>query len=1213
MTCLGNRNTVIAGILAIFVSAGTMWASESGDWPLWRHDAARDATTSEDLSEELHPQWVRELPAPQRAWPEQLDDQGKLGFDTSYEPIAAGGRLFVPSMVTDSVTAYDLDTGVEQWRFTTDGPVRLAPAYHDGRLYVGSDDGYLYCLEAESGEMLWQFQAAPNDRMVLGNERLISVWPVRGAPVVADGVVYFAAGVWSFEGISIYAVDSETAEVVWKHTGIGNYSSDSYSSSARSFSNIAPQGYLAVDGDRLIVSGGRTTPGVYDRNTGQLLEFDRVDKRRGGFAVSASASRYLLPVDRCVIQTGSQTHDSREWSERLEEPVWRLLAADGRLIAVTEAGAIHVWGPEQREPVIYAADAEEPDTVQDAWTERVAELLETTGARAGYAMMFGVGSGRLLDELLSQSELHVIAWDPDPSRVEALRERYQRAGWYGRRVAVRRGDALTGVLPPYLASLIVSEDPQAAGWERGQVFAESVFRALRPYGGTAHLAVSGELQERLLAAVQEAELEQAELQTGDAFVRIARPGPLPNSDDWTHQYADAANTGYSDDDRVRAPLGLSWYGGTTNEKTLPRHMFGPLPQVIEGRLVVLGLNHISARCVYTGREMWSTELPMAGEFYTSLAHEEQFQPGRRVYFPSHHGSNFVGSNYVSTPDSVYIMHRDRCLRLDLATGEILAEFEMPDRETLHALLDDSSPSYAAQVTTDLEQRWGHISTAGDHLIVAAYPHIYAQRPERPDLETPRGANHIIVERGVPWHWNATSSEYLLAMNRYTGEIQWVHQARHGFRHNAIATANGRTFAIDHISQEIWSWLNRRGIEPEVAPEIRAIDVETGEIQWTYDDHVFGTWLAYSAQHDVLIQSGRPGGRQTLPDEPREEIVALQGSDGRELWRQEDGFSRGPLALHEAERRIFPISRDLLTGERIDRIHPMTDLPERWGMTANKRCGTQNVSRHLLAFRSSMASVHDLDNESGTSNLSGVRAGCTNNMIAAGGLLNVPDYTRTCSCAYQLQTSAGLVTMPEVEKWTTSSHGDPEPGTIRRVGINFGAPGNRVAEGLMWVNYPRRSHVSAPRVPVEVQTVDGDDPRWFQRHSLLLAGNCGPAWVAAHGAEGIRQVRLDGLYRDADQPEDTARYTVRLHFAEPESLEPGQRVFDVRLQGETVLEAFDVVQAAGAPDRIEVREFQHLALDEDGGLTLELVPHQSAARPPLLCGLEVRIEEIPTEE
>ncbi len=128
------------------------------DWPMWRFDAARSASTPHNLAEELHLQWIRELPEPQRAWRHQWDDQSKLDFDVAYSPVVMGDIIFVPSNVTDSLTAYSIENGREKWRFYADGPVRLAPAARDGRVYFTSDDGYLYCVHAETGELEWKFR-----------------------------------------------------------------------------------------------------------------------------------------------------------------------------------------------------------------------------------------------------------------------------------------------------------------------------------------------------------------------------------------------------------------------------------------------------------------------------------------------------------------------------------------------------------------------------------------------------------------------------------------------------------------------------------------------------------------------------------------------------------------------------------------------------------------------------------------------------------------------------------------------------------------------------------------------------------------------------------------------------------------------------------------------------------------------------------------------
>ncbi|MFQ5810715.1 MAG: PQQ-binding-like beta-propeller repeat protein, partial [Armatimonadota bacterium] len=192
-------------------------SASPADWPTWRHDANRTAASPAALPSPLRLRWKLDLPEPQRAWPYEP----RIQFDASYEPVVAGKTMFIASTVRDCVTAYDTDTAAEKWRFYTDGPVRFAPAVWDNRVFFGSDDGCLYCLDARDGSLLWRFQGSPSGRKVMGNGRLISAWPARGGPVVADGNVYFAAGIWPTLGVFFYALDAETGEVLWVNDTTG--------------------------------------------------------------------------------------------------------------------------------------------------------------------------------------------------------------------------------------------------------------------------------------------------------------------------------------------------------------------------------------------------------------------------------------------------------------------------------------------------------------------------------------------------------------------------------------------------------------------------------------------------------------------------------------------------------------------------------------------------------------------------------------------------------------------------------------------------------------------------------------------------------------------------------------------------------------------------------------------------------------------------------
>ena len=202
--------------LAVMIAAAGIGRAD--DWPQWRHDAAAGAATAEQVPPNPALRWTRSLPPPTPAWPAT---QPWIRYDTAYSPIVVDGLLIVGSMTDDSLAAYDLDTGAVRWQFFADGPIRFAPAAAAGRVYCGSDDGYLYCLASRDGKLLWRVRGGPTEHLVLGNQRLISTWPVRGAPLVDGGVVYFAAGIWPFMGIFVHAVDAASGQPLWTNSGDG--------------------------------------------------------------------------------------------------------------------------------------------------------------------------------------------------------------------------------------------------------------------------------------------------------------------------------------------------------------------------------------------------------------------------------------------------------------------------------------------------------------------------------------------------------------------------------------------------------------------------------------------------------------------------------------------------------------------------------------------------------------------------------------------------------------------------------------------------------------------------------------------------------------------------------------------------------------------------------------------------------------------------------
>lgn len=1129
------------------------------DWPTWRHDVQRSGVSPASLPDELKLHWVRTLPRLQPSWP----DQPRAQFDGAYEPVVAGRRLFLASSLHDRVTAYDTRTGAELWSFHAEGPVRFAPAVKHGGVYFVSDDGHLYCVDAEKGTLRWRFRAGPSDRRLLGNERLISAWPARGAPALVGDSVYFAAGIWPFMGIFLYALDAHTGKVQWINDGDGAmYVLQPHNTEA--FAGIAPQGYLAAAGDLLLVPGGRSIAAGYDRRSGKLVHYRLAENaRRGGFDLQVSGNfyfnggfcfdvasgvylgefgRHAVDVEggwlysgktsglmRCpvpgvrtslykdrqgktyprpffepmvktaveldgaveaLIAAGPRVYAGLKGRIAvLEIPSYReaaslefegtpasLVAADDRLYVSTEEGRLYCFGAGTVEAARHEPPAPAP-AVPDSWTERAASILETAGVREGYAVAWGAGSGRLVQELVRQSGLRVIVIEADPLKSAGLRDL--------ERVQIRP----PGDLPPYLASLMVAEETPA-------VDPEVLRRSLRPYGGVAVLP--------------------------EGVLR--RDGPVEGAGVWTHQNADAANTRVSADTVVRAPLGLLWFGGSTHEGILPRHGHGPQPQVVDGRLFIEGVDLMRAIDIYTGRVLWEASLPGIGAFYNNTAH----QPG----------ANGAGSNYVSLPDGLYLAYGTKGLRLDPATGKTLAEFALPG----------GAP-------------WGFLSVAGEVLLAGADPLGYERPLPKADPrlgnDDPLGSPESLLARITKVkveNDTRSSSRKLVALDRKSGKLLWSAEAVHGWRHNGICVVGKRVFAIDRLSGEAVSKLKKDKKEPGKA-RLVAFDLADGRQIWSDAEDVFGTALAGSEEHGILIESGRVA-RDSMSDEPKG-MRARRVDDGREIWMSKS--HAGPAMIRGRDILMAGKGCDLLTGETRTREHPVTGRTTEWTWIRNYGCNTPMASMNLLTFRSGAAGYFDLLNDGGTGNFGGFRSSCTNNLVVGGGIVTVPDYTRTCTCGYQNQTSLALVPMPDAEMWTFFGSTDLK-GPVRRVGVNFGAPGDRKSDtGTLWVDHPGASGKS-PSVAVDV----AGKPEYFRRHSGFVQGPL--PWVAASGVEGATSIAVT-LDKDAKA---ATPYTVRLYFMEPTER---ARRFGVSLQGAEVLKDFDILREAGGPLRSVVKEFK----------------------------------------
>ncbi len=1094
-----------------------------GDWPQWRYDARRTAAAPQELPAQLRLLWKRVLPPPKPAFPQD----NRLRFDASYEPVVMGKTLFVPSMTTDTVTAFDTETGAVRWTFFADGPVRFAPVAWRNNIYFVCDDGRLYCVNARTGALAWTFTPVPpadRGRKVLGDERLVSRWPARGGPVLIDGTVYFAAGIFPLERVWVCAVRADSGEPAWVNAACALAKGANQDHGGQWNTGLSPQGYLSRVEDKLCVPGGRGLPAFFDLRTGEMDPYSmgwggRTGLAKGSWYVASigpyffqsgdlygpkpdvpdesrkpgwvsldelarDAGASLQTVERWVKDLGlhaerrdgkrvirlenwaaahlywrgslrgrpereryivrtrprlqidpandrrsveafrepvltsagvyySQTFDM--WLKKKEEPhpeivaidlrkpvrwrtsyveghdvaprdlvpwrtvefksLWRLpsklkvhiktgsrlyagapgvvaaihlprpgekprvswragiegtpsrmLAGDGKLFVVTAQGALYAFGSGRSAPRTYGPPRPTLPARDDEWKTRAARMLAESGAAAGYALVLGAGSGRLIEELLRQSKLRLIILEPDQAEADAARRRLFAAGFYAARAHVLPADLMSVDLPPYFASAAVSENVARAGLDRGAPFLNRLYACLRPYGGAALFLLNEAEKAKVRRWAAEARPPGAELKSAGSFTLIRRAGAPPGSADWTHAAGDAGNTFASMDRCVRRPLAMLWFGGGLAR--LPRGRWPHLqpPRVCEGRLFLHWGKAFCAVDIYTGRCLWSRK-------------------------------GVAGGSFVAEKDAVYAPSGGRIKRLDPATGAAKGEIAAPKGRG---------------------RAWREFRIWGEYLVGVA-------------------------------------GKELLCLNRRTGKMLWSSRMERDAA--AFALGSGKAFCSDY-----WSAASlRRG--GEVAPEcsLRCIRLADGRELWRTAVKLsesaardaglrpfhLAPHVAYSEAGDIVLFAA-------LSTASKARLRAHKGETGRLLWDK-----RVPCRRQIA---WLPLQAPILTPHRLitdrgDVYDPRTGALLRRGLWGRgpRGCNRALANPYLAFLRD--ADICWIDLQTGRrTRFHGLRSGCCNSLIAAGGVLSAPNLAYQCSCNYGLFTSVAFVHMPRAAAW-----------------------------------------------------------------------------------------------------------------------------------------------------------------------------------------------------
>lgn len=604
------------------------------DWPTHLRDNRRSGIDPDTtLKWPLALRWSHQTRhAPKPAWPppahqdfwhQKTELKARITFDRANPLIAVGDAVYVASSTTDNVSCLDMATGQTRWQAFAEGPVRLAPTFHDGKILFGSDDGFVYCVNATDGALHWKRRGYDDDLRIQGNGRIISAWPIRTGILVDNGKAMFCAGIFPQQGVYHAAIDIASGKP-----------------EGQTPLNVSAQGYLERRDARLHVATGRNPAGAFVSQLSRRGK--RIDRAIGSipgkypFAFIGDARSRIGGGDGEVaafdLATGKEI-----WRADVQGKAYSMAIASDHLLVSTDAGAIYCFGNSSvphktvapAEPLSYPWSSNE----QARRVRRQAkEAIEAAGALQGWALVLNSGNGELACELATQCQMNVIGVERDAAKSDLARKRIEAAG-LANRITFHAASA-DGQLPytDYLFNLVID----AGALDAGEIDAGAVWpipseakRVTRPSGGLTILGPTPTDRHR-------------------------RP-PLPGVGEWTHQYADAGNSVCSEDQLVRGDMRLQWFGAPGPRKMMDRHHRTAAPLWAGGRLFIPGDNRVIAADGYNGTPLWDVQIP-----------------------DSRRAGVYRDSSYMAASvDVLYVAAASKCLKIDAVTGKTLATLNMP--------------------------------------------------------------------------------------------------------------------------------------------------------------------------------------------------------------------------------------------------------------------------------------------------------------------------------------------------------------------------------------------------------------------------------------------------------------------------------------------------------------------------------------------------------
>jgi outer membrane protein assembly factor BamB len=276
-------------------------ASVNDWWPMFRHDITHTgySTSTAPITNQI------------------LWSYATGGIVRSSPAVEFGGMVFVGSQ-DGKVYALNATTGKQIWNYTTGlfmgmfhGSVLSSPAVDGGVVFVGAYDGKVYALNATTGNQIWNY-ATGWDGLVVSS------------PAVDGGVVFVGS-----ENGHVYALNETTGALVWDHPTLGMIESSP-----------------AIDNGMVFVGSDDTSVYALNEVTGDLVWSYATERGIIKSSPAVAGGVVFVGSDDDNVYALNETTGALKWKFKTGGPVESSPAVAGGLVFVgSDDGRVYALNP----------------------------------------------------------------------------------------------------------------------------------------------------------------------------------------------------------------------------------------------------------------------------------------------------------------------------------------------------------------------------------------------------------------------------------------------------------------------------------------------------------------------------------------------------------------------------------------------------------------------------------------------------------------------------------------------------------------------------------------------------------------------------------------------------------------------------------------------------------------------------------------------------